>query len=72
MEKIEISPAQAGGQGGKATSDHLIIINSLIKEKKKQRKNNNLYLAFLDVTKAYDKAWIDAIIYTAHQSGVKG
>ena len=27
---------------------------------------------FLDVTKAYDKAWLNAILYTAHKHGLKG
>ena len=29
-------------------------------------------IAFLDVTKAYDKAWMQAILYTLHKSGIKG
>ena len=66
-----ITPAQAGGQEGMATVDHLMILNSLINQSKKTKKKE-LYIAFLDVTKAYDKAWLDAIMYSMHKSGLKG
>jgi hypothetical protein len=68
---INITEAQAGGQRGKATSDHLLIINSLIQQNK-LKHNKTTYIALLDVTKAYDKAWNDAIIYTANSSGIEG
>ena len=37
---------------------------------KKEKKD--VYITFLDVTKAYDKAWMKAIIYSLHKSGIKG
>ncbi len=43
---------------------------NIINQHKKKRQPT--YMAFLDVTKAYDKAWLNAILYTAHKSGVKG
>ena len=67
---INITESQAGGRAGKATSDHLAVLNMYIQTSKKQKKP--LFIAFLDVTKAYDKAWIDAIIYAASKSGFKG
>ena len=54
-KETSITPAQAGGQEGMATADHLMILNSLINQSKKTKKKE-LYIAFLDVTKAYDKA----------------
>ena len=36
-----------------------------------QKENKNLYIAFLDVTKAYDKAWLNAIMYTVHNNGLE-
>ena len=30
----------------------------------------NIHIAFLDVTKAYDKAWLEAIMYVLHKEGV--
>ena len=29
-------------------------------------------LAFLDVTKAYDKAWLDGIMFAMHNNGITG
>ena len=37
---------------------------------KKEKKD--VYITFLDVTKAYDKAWMKAIMYSLHKSGIKG
>jgi hypothetical protein len=31
-----------------------------------------MYIAYLDVTKAYDKALLDGIMYAMHKNGVKG
>ena len=53
-----------------ATADHLIKINNLIKTYRKRK--TPLYITFLDVTKAYDKAWSKAILYTLNKSGVTG
>ena len=68
--KINMTDNQAGGQKGKATTDHLAILNEVIKEIRNQGKQ--AYMVFLDVTKAYDKAWLDAIMYVMHKEGLKG
>ena len=31
-----------------------------------------LYIAFLDISNAYDKAWLDAIMYVLWHSGIRG
>ena len=54
-----------------ATADHLMIHNALVNQVKKSKKKE-LYIAFLDVAKAYDKAWLNAIMYTMHKSGLTG
>ena len=66
---IEMTEAQLRGA---ATVDHLKYINTYMQEMKKEKKY--VYITFLDVTKAYDKAWlyIKAIIYSLHKSGIKG
>ena len=68
-EQIEMTQAQAGGQKGKSTTDHILIIKELRQKAKEQKKP--IYIAFLDVTKAYDKAWLDAIMYVMHKSGLR-
>ena len=67
-KEVEMSEAQAGGQKGKATTDHLLILKDLIKDAQNRMKTT--YAAFLDVTKAYDKAWLDGIMYAMHKRGL--
>ena len=56
-----MTPNQGCGIKGKSKSDHLIrIINFMKSSKAKKQKP---ILVFLDVTKAYDKAWSKAIMY---------
>ena len=67
---VKITDAQAGGITGSATVDHLIVLKQIINEIR--NKGNTAYLVFLDVKKAYDKAWLDAILYALHKNGVTG
>ena len=64
---INMTEAQAGGQKGRATVDHLLILKDTIQTIRNNKKP--AYIAFLDVTKAYDKAWLDAIMYVMHKQG---
>ena len=67
---ITISDAQAGGKKGRSTTDHILVVKELTQIAKRQKKP--LYVFFLDVTKAYDKAWLDAILYSANKRGLSG
>ena len=67
---INISEAQAGGKKGISTVDHIIKLKEIIETNKEQNKPT--YITFLDVTKAYDKAWIEAIMYIMHKRGIEG
>ena len=69
LGKINISEAQAGGRRGSSTVDHLIIVKEIIAAAKREKKD--LYVAYLDVTKAYDKAWLKAIMYVMHKEGLR-
>ncbi len=69
LKEINLSDAQAGGKKGRATTDHLLIIKDIIQMAKNKRKP--LYIVFLDVTKACDKAWLDAIMYVMEKEGLK-
>jgi hypothetical protein len=68
LKKINISSAQAGGKKGTATTDHLMILKETIKHNRENGKE--IYLAFLDVTKAYDKAWLEGIMYALSKHGI--
>ena len=68
-EIVEITDAQAGGRAGSATTDHLLILQQAIRSAKNRKKD--VYIGLLDVTKAYDKAWITAIMHILHNRGLK-
>ena len=53
---------------GRATVDHILILKELVQIAKNNRKST--ILTYLDVTKAYDKAWLDATLYVLHKQGV--
>ena len=69
-QQITIAKAQAGGKPGCATTDHLIVLKQTIQEI--TEKKQTAYIIFLDVQKAYDKAWLDAIMYALLKNGVEG
>ena len=68
QKQINITDAQAGGQKGRATTDHIMTLYDILMV---PPKSKSLYVTFLDVTKAFDKAWNDAIMYTMNNNGAK-
>ena len=66
---IQMTDAQAGGTKGRATVDHILILKELASIAKQQKQQ--LILTYMDVTKAYDKAWLDAIMYVLQTRGLK-
>ena len=68
-KEVTITKAQAGGKTGCSTVDHLIVLKQTIE--KIRDKGQTAYIIFLDVQIAYDKAWLDAILYALHQNGVE-
>ena len=62
---VRISEYQGGGKKGSSTVDHLTTLHEVIRIGKK------VHITFLDVTKAYDKAWADGIMYVMEKEGIK-
>ncbi len=48
--------------------DHIITLHEVITNIRNKKKP--VYVTLLDVTKAYDKAWLDAIMYVMHKQGL--
>ncbi len=65
-----MTDAQAGGWKGTATVDHILILKELIIYAKNTKKDMYIALIFPNVTKAYDKAWLDAIMYVMYREGL--
>ena len=68
LSKANISYAQARGIKRRATTDHLLILKCTIKTAKQNK--NPVYISFLDVTKAYNKAWLDVILHVMMKNGI--
>ena len=68
LKKVNISDNQAGGKKGAATVDHIVLAKEILNEIKKQKKNADT--ALLDVTKAYDKAWLTGIMEVLYKQGL--
>ena len=69
LEQINMTDNQAGGKKRISTSDHIIVIKNIIKHNRRKRKPT--YITLLDVTKAYDKAWLEGIMYALQKSGLR-
>ena len=69
LKKLNISDAQAGGRKGSATVDHILLLKEIFKAAK--REGINIDLSLLDVTKAYDKAWLTGIMHVLHKQGLQ-
>ena len=67
-EVTQITDAQAGGKEDSATTDHAIALKQIIQEIRD--KGKTVYVIFFDRQKAYDKAWLDAILYVLNKNGV--
>ena len=53
MQWYKLSPEQAGGQKGRGCEEQIVTLRLLLDVARKTRKN--LYIAFIDYEKAYDK-----------------
>jgi len=70
LEKLKMTDNQAGGKKGRATADHIMTIHDVVN--KALKKHHTALLTLLDVTKAYDKAWLDGIMYVMGKNGIEG
>ncbi len=67
--KVNMTWAQAGGRQGAATTDHILLMKEVIETSLK--KKDTVYMVFLDVTKAFDKAWLSGILHVLYNCGLK-
>ena len=67
---LQFTEAQAGAQPGKNTLTNLLALKSVIQQRMTQ--NQETYVAFIDIEKAFDKAWSSAIFYLLWKRGIRG
>ena len=66
----KLANEQAGFREGFATVDQIFILNELINRQKKAKKK--WVCAFLDIKRAYDVVWRDAMWKIMWESGIRG
>ena len=64
-ENISLTEYQGGGKGGSACSEFLFIMESLMNK----FRGKGLHIVFLDVEKAFDKAWREVIMWLMNERG---
>lgn len=69
-EILEYTEMQVGGRQDYGPCDQIFILNSIINQAVFDKKK--LYIAFIDITKAYDKTWANGAMYNLWNQGVKG
>ena len=60
---------QGGGKKKIGTVDHLLIVNNTLNREKRNKKS--FHIVFLDVEKAYDKAWLQGILDVLYRNGLQ-
>ena len=70
VEVLPFSEAQAGGRPGRCTVDQHFILHEVVKQRRSENKPT--YCAFLDVHKAYDKAWRGIILHILWEADIRG
>ena len=66
-----ISEFQIGFMKDSQTSDHMLVLKTLI-DKYINNQKGGLHLCFVDFKKAYDSVWRDGLFYKLLKSGVRG
>ena len=60
---------RGSGRPNRSTIDHIFTLKSVIQQR--LYKENETYVAFIDLEKAYDQAWKDAVLYSLWNTGIK-
>ena len=69
-QKEWISPTQYGFQPGKGTAMQIFNLRETVLEQK--RKGKNCFLAFMDLSKAFDSCWRAGIFKKLNELGIGG
>ena len=68
--ELPFTEAQAGARKGRSTTDQVFALKTLLNQRKSEGKTT--YLAFLDIEKAYDKAWKAGVMLSLWRKGIRG
>lgn len=65
-----IHSEQAGYQKNRSAIENLFIIDKCLKISKQQKRK--IFVTFMDISKAFDKAWRNGILAKLSEAGIKG
>ena len=65
-----LSDLQGGFRAGRSTADQLFILTEILAHRSERK--GQTFMAFLDVSKAYDTVWRDGLWYKLCEMGVGG
>ena len=69
-QRVEIDEMQCGFMSGRGTTDAIFIVRQL--QEKHLAANKPLYMAFIDLEKAFDRVPMDVIWWAMHKLGIDG
>lgn len=67
-----IPPEQIGFRKNCRTSDHILVLKSLIDKYINLAVKSNLFVCFIDFSAAFDTVWRSALLYKLMQAGIGG
>jgi hypothetical protein len=65
-----LGESQGAFRKNRRLEDHVFTLQGICSLQKKKRKNT--YLAFLDLSKAFDRVWREGLFYLLWQNGIQG
>ena len=71
-QNSSIPPNQIGFKKGSRTSDHVLVLKSLIDKYINRAGKSYLYVCFIDFSSAFDTVWRNALLYKLTQIGIGG
>ena len=66
-----LSKEQAGFRKGFRMTDHIFVLRKII-DKYINNRNGRIYACFVDIQKAFDSVWHDALLLKLHNTGIQG
>ena len=70
IKHLPFSEAQAGGRQERGCVDQLFVLKSVLNQRK--QSGYPCFIAFLDIEKAFDKTWTEALLYNLWDKGIRG
>ena len=73
MDSLEenLTASNIGARKGRATRDHVFVINSIINETIRDKRRKPLDMVLYDIKQCYDSLWMEKTLIDLEENGVK-